>query len=410
MFLLKPKILIIERYLWGETFGYFLLGAMGFTFFMIITSVFALGEKIFQKNIPPYTIAKVLMLSAPAFLVLAIPVAVLFSTLMAMGRLNRDNEIVAFQTNGVSLYRVFVPFFAMAVVAGIITWLIYENVVPPNNREYKEVLKVFWEAQVVEFIKPGIVIKAPQKKYFYVDEIRKEEVEGSSGTYTRSFMYGLRLYDYYGEGGKMRNFPRVFVAEKAWVADQFLVLSGVTLYNLDAATGDSLVSASMSEVKIDIGTRVVDYPLKPHPTELTAMALRNRIRQLRDRLAASAFPSPRMRQEYFSDWTEYYFKYSIPFACIAFVLVAVPVSLSGPRDERNLGIILSFILVLLYYIIFFSCRVVGARGVVLGKGLSLGGVELLGPGANVFPPLLAGWLAPAVFLVAGAVLVYRARK
>ena len=32
--------------------------------------VFSLGEKIFQKNIPPFTVTKVLLLSAPAFLVL----------------------------------------------------------------------------------------------------------------------------------------------------------------------------------------------------------------------------------------------------------------------------------------------------------------------------------------------------
>ena len=93
---------------------------------------------------------------------LAIPVAVLFSTLMAMGRLNRDNEIVAMATNGISLYRIFIPFIAMAIIGGLMTWLIYEHVVPPNNREYKDVLKVFWQAQVVDFIKPGIVIKAPQ--------------------------------------------------------------------------------------------------------------------------------------------------------------------------------------------------------------------------------------------------------
>jgi len=398
---LKPKLLIIERYLWTECFGHFLLGSLGFTIFMLITSIFSLGEKIFSKNIPPFTIARVLMLSAPAFLVLAIPVAVVFATLMGMSRLNRDNELVAFSTNGISLYRVFIPFISLGIFAGIMTWLIYEHVVPPNNQQYKEVLKVFWEAQVVDFIKPGIVIKAPQKKYFYVDNINR----------TEDIMYDLRLYDYFaGEGQQRREFPRIFTAERAWVKDQFLVLADVTLYNLDERSGDTLVAAHMPEIKIDIGTRTKEYFLAPHPTELTAEELRNRISRTRDTLNAARFPSPTMRTRLLRDWTEYYFKYSIPFACLAFILVAVPVSLRGPRDERNLGIIMTFILVMAYYIVFFIARTFGSRGIIVPQDVMIAGHKLIEGGTNFFPPHLAGWLAPGVFLVASTFLIWRARK
>lgn len=409
---IKPRLLIIERYIWGECFGYFLLGVLGFTFFMIITSIFNLGEKIFTKNIPPFTIAKVLLLSAPAFIVLAIPVAVVFSTLMGMGRLNRDNELVAFSTNGISLYRIFVPFISIGIFAGLLTWGIYEYVVPPNNRMYKSVLKVFWEAQVVDFIKPGIVIKAPDHKYFYVDDIRKEEVEFEDGTTTRmSLMYDIRLYDYYaGENRPPRAFPRMFVAKRAWVRDKFLVLKDVNLYDFDQHKANTLVCAEMTEIKIDIGTRSRDYFLQPHPTELSTTELRNRIVRTRDTLNSLKFPSPALRERLLTDWTEYYFKYSIPFACLAFVLVTVPVSLRGPRDERNLGIILSFVICFLYYIVFFVSRTLGSRGIFPGDKIEVGGSVLAGPGSNLFPPVAAGWLAPALFLIAAVVLIYRARK
>jgi lipopolysaccharide export LptBFGC system permease protein LptF len=400
LFSWRIKILVIERYIFGEAIGYFLLGAMGFTFFMIVTSVFSLGEKIFSKHIPPFTITKVLLLSAPAFLVLAIPVAVLFSTLMAMGRLNRDNEIVAMSTNGISLYRLFIPFITISIIAGLMTWMIYENVVPPNNRQYKDVLKVFWEAQVTQFIKPQIVIKAPQKKYFYVEWIDK--VEG--------IMYNLRLYDYYGEGGQPRHFPRMYIAERAWVADGYLVLSKVRLYNLDPNTGDTMVSAAMPEVKIDIGTQLSDYNPDVHPTEMTASELRLRIQMNRDRLSSMGFMADQLRQYYYRDWTEYYFKYSIPVACLVLVLVAVPVSLRGPRDERNLGIILSFMLLMVYYVIYFSCRVLGSRGPSLNHDLVVGGKTLLLKGTNMFPPMVAGWLPAALFFIWALYLIWRARK
>jgi lipopolysaccharide export system permease protein len=410
LFIIRPKILIIERYIWGECWGNFLLGSLGFTFFMIITTIFALGEKIFQKNIPPFTIAKVLLLTAPGFLVLAIPVAVVFSSLMAMNRLNRDNELSAFNTTGISLYRVVVPFLSLGVFAGLLTWVIYEHVVPPNSQEYKDVLKVFWEAQVVDFIKPGIVIKAPEKKYFYVEEIMKEQTPYEFGTYQRSVMVNVRLYDYFSDKPGGRLMPRIFVAKRAWVEGDFLVLSDVRLYNLDEERGNTLVSASMPEIKIDIGTRTREYSLEPQPSELTAMQLRTRIQLMRDRIDAMPFRNPAEISKMMKNQTEYYFKYSIPMACVAFALICVPIMIRGPRDERNLGLIMTFMVTMSYYIIFFSCRTLGARGALVMKDFSLAGMKLLHAGDNLFPPVVAGWLAPAVFFAAAGVLYWRVRK
>lgn len=396
----RIKVLVIERYVFNEALGSFLLGTMGFTFFMIITSVFTLGEVIFSKHMPPFTIAKILLLLAPQILVLAVPIAVLFSTLMAMGRLNRDNEIIAMTTNGVSLYRIFIPFLTIAMIGSLLTWVTYEYVVPPNAQEYVSVLKQFVGAQVTQFIKPQIMIRATQGKYFYIDWIDKKE----------QIMHKVRLYDYFGEGGQLRGFPRIYLAESAWIKDGYLILSKVRLYNLDQNTGSSLVSAAMPEVKIDIGTQMGDLHTDQTPAEMTASQLRLRIGMKRDRLSSLSFPDPESRKAYLQDWTEYCLKYSVPVACIALVLVAVPVSLRGPRDERNLGIILSFLLMMAYYVIFFSCRVLGPRAPALAKDIIVGNSVLLHKGANLFPPYVAGWLPVVVFFVWGSLLIWHARK
>jgi lipopolysaccharide export LptBFGC system permease protein LptF len=296
----------------------------------------------------------------------------------------------------------------MAIMAGILSWLVYEKVAPPSNTESLEVLKVFWKAQVVDFIKPGIVISAPQKKYFYVDEISKEE---DSDGIVRSTMHNIRLYDYYKEGtSALRNFPRIFIGKRAWMDDQYLVLSDVTLYNLDGATGRNLVSAHMPEIKIDVGTRLVNETLDTQPSQLTARALRDRVLRMRDRIKSAGVLSGDLQAAYTLNWTEYYFKYSIPCACLSFVLVAVPVSLRGPRDERNMGIIMTFILVMIYYILFFTARALGSRGVIMVHGFAVAKHMLIPPGTNLFPPYIAGWVTPTLFLIWAIVLIVRARK
>ena len=72
------------------------------------------------------------------------------------------------------------------------------------------------------------------------------------------------------------------------------------------------------------------------------------------------------------------------------VLVAVPISIRGPREERNLALILSFLLVMAYYAFFFACRTFGYLGHI--------------------PGMAAGWVPNAVFLAASVYLFIRARK
>ena len=101
-------------------------------------------------------------------------------------------------------------------------------------------------------------------------------------------------------------------------------------------------------------------------------------------------PTEDKRKNYLMDFTEYYLKYSIPFAGVVFVLVAVPLSLRGPRDERNLGLIFAFALVLGFYALYFSFRLLGYQGFV--------------------PAFVAGWAPTILFALAGVFLIVRARK
>lgn len=376
LFVIRWNLLTIERYVFGEVWSHFLLGVLGFTFFMIITSLFTLGDKIFGKHIPPFTVMKVLLLSTPAYLILAIPVACLFATLMAMGRLSRDNELTAMYTTGVSLYRIFLPFLALAMFAGVLSYSVYEYVVPPNNREFKNTLAVFWESQVVDFIKPKMVIGAPGRKYFYIDEVDKEA----------GVMRGIRVYDY-GEG---RSFPRMFLADDARMDQGYLVLNNVRVYEPEARDGGSMVSVATPNTKLDIARKIREFYAEEAPQELSTNDLRRRVQQSQREMKASLQPSRITTLKYNTDNTEYYFKFALPFASIVLVLVAVPISIRGPREERNMALILAFLLVMAYYALFFACRTLGYLGHL--------------------PAMAAGWIPNTFFVTASVFLFLRARK
>jgi lipopolysaccharide export LptBFGC system permease protein LptF len=374
------RLLKIEKYVFGEVWGWYLLGVMGFTFFMIITSLFLLGEKIFSKKIPVYTTIKVLILSAPAYLVLALPVAVLFATLMAMGRLSRDNEITMFVASGVSLYNIFIPFLCVGLYTALLSWSIYEYAVPANNREFTRVLGVFWDSQVVDFIRPNLVIKAPNDKYFYIDIVDRD----------KDRMYNLRLYDF--EGRRLN--PRVFIAQEAWIENKFLNLANVNVVETDVTKGNLIATAIAQKTEVDISRKFNIRDTEKSPQELSTKELKTRIENRSAWLIKIRTQNVQIDKNFYLaqslDMTEYYFKFSIPFASVVFVLVAVPLSLRGPRDERNLGVIQAFVLMMIYYIFFFSFRMFGGLGVI--------------------PSCVAAWTPTGVFALGSILLFVRARK
>lgn len=374
------RVLKIEKYVFGEVWGWFLLGVMGFTFFMVITTLFILGEKIFSKHIPIYTTLKILILSAPSILVLAVPVAMLFATLMAMGRLSRDNEITMFVSSGVSLYSIFLPFICLGLYSAILSWSIYEYLVPVNNKKFVEILAVFWDSQVVDFIKPNVVIKAPGDKYFYIESVDRDA----------DMMYNLRLYDYADQRRTgLRPSPRIFIADRAWVKNKFLHLDNVRIIETDSK-GDVIASDVAEHTTLDISRKLSIRDYESAPQELSTAELRERIVKRGTLIARYEKPSRSLLQLYWTDYTEYYFKFSIPFSSLVFVLVAVPLSLRGPRDERNLGMIQTFSLVMVYYALYFTFQMLGSLGRVA--------------------PMLAGWIPTVFFALASIFLIIKARK
>jgi lipopolysaccharide export LptBFGC system permease protein LptF len=90
------------------------------------------------------------------------------------------------------------------------------------------------------------------------------------------------------------------------------------------------------------------------------------------------------------DATDFYLKFSIPFACLFLSLVAMPLSLRAPRDERLLGLVITFILVMSYYTVYYICKLMGYN--------------------EILPPILAAWMQNIIYAGVAAVVFTVSRK
>ena len=158
---------LVDLYIFSEAFQLYVIGFSGFIAFLLINQLFLEGDRLLNPNFPTKEILKLIGLSVPYFFTLAIPIAVLFSTLMSMGRLAKDNEIDALFTNGIHLYRVFLPFLVLSLMNVVIVFAVNEGLVPKANAASEAIYQKYpYLRDVQEEEADPIIVKLPSGAFF----------------------------------------------------------------------------------------------------------------------------------------------------------------------------------------------------------------------------------------------------
>ena len=106
----------IYRYILSETFFSFLIAFLFFFFIFFVNQLLLMAREILTKHVPLGQVALLVLFSLPAIIAMSAPFASLVGTLMTVGRLSSDNEILVMLSSGLSYKNVFAP----AITAGII--------------------------------------------------------------------------------------------------------------------------------------------------------------------------------------------------------------------------------------------------------------------------------------------------
>jgi hypothetical protein len=93
-------IKLIDRYVLRELLVPFSIGITIGVLLLIGTMLFQFAEMIINKGIPVLLVIKLLLLKAPAFAVIAMPMAMAFTASLAVNRLARDSELTPMRMAG----------------------------------------------------------------------------------------------------------------------------------------------------------------------------------------------------------------------------------------------------------------------------------------------------------------------
>lgn len=128
---------IVTKYILREHVGPFLFGLITIVFLFLLNVVFRDLGRLLGKGLPTGIVFEFFGLNLAWIVALAIPMAVLVATVMAFGRLSSDNEIVALKASGVHFYRLITPVLLIAVLLTVGVERFHNSVLPEFNHRYR---------------------------------------------------------------------------------------------------------------------------------------------------------------------------------------------------------------------------------------------------------------------------------
>jgi lipopolysaccharide export system permease protein len=206
---------ILYRYIFQEHVGPFFFGLAVIMFILVMDFILEVLNMIIGKGLNVFVILQIFVLNLAWMLALAIPMAVLVSTLMAFGRFSQDNEITALKATGVSLYRLVLPALVASVILSVGMIFFNDRVLPELNHRARLLMTDIHQKRPTWNLKENV----------FIDEIPGYNILVKKVDPQSSDVEGVTIYDQTN-----RRVPRTILAQKGKV--EFTPDGGTLVFRL----------------------------------------------------------------------------------------------------------------------------------------------------------------------------------
>jgi lipopolysaccharide export system permease protein len=143
--------LVVKSYLGPFVMTFFIA-----LFILLMQFLWKYIDDLVGKGLEWYVIAQLLFYASSTFVPLALPLAILLSSLMTFGNLGENYELVAMKAAGISLRKIMMPLIALSVLTSVLAFYFSNNVLPIANLKFKSLLYDVREKKLALDIKEGI--------------------------------------------------------------------------------------------------------------------------------------------------------------------------------------------------------------------------------------------------------------
>ena len=126
---------IINRYIVREHIYPFLIALLALLFILLANFLLRSMDRFLGKGLDIFLILEFVFLNLAWILALAVPMAILISTLMAFGRLSSDNEISALRSVSFSYLRLITPTLIFSIIIACFMLYFNNQILPEMNHK-----------------------------------------------------------------------------------------------------------------------------------------------------------------------------------------------------------------------------------------------------------------------------------
>jgi len=338
---------LLDRAILKEMALAFALGLMVFTFVLLTNKILRLVELIVNKGVGIFTVLQLFLYVLPYSLVVTIPMSVLLAILTTYSRLGADGEILALRSTGLSLIRLTRPALWFGLATTLLTLTITIWILPFSNHAFKNLVFQMTRRQATVGIQEGIFNADLEGLILYVEHVNPQ-TSGLEGVFLVDSRNPEERRVIVARSGRFTSDPENLRMGLS-LSQGSIQLSGTEL------TGRyRLLTFADYSLTFDLGRGLAD-PIQRSPgeQELTLAALRERAATLRAQ-----------GQNYHPPLVEFHKKLAIPFSCLLFTLVGVPLGSRIRKGGRGLSLAISVGCALGYYMLIVGGEGLGGRGLV----------------------------------------------
>jgi len=355
---------IISKYLSREIVKQFSMVLITVICIYLVVDFFEKSDNFVRVGLPFSRTLSFFMLNIPFIVWRIAPVGILLSVIIVFSLMNKNNEILALQSSGVSLQSLLTPIAVFGVVGSLLLFFFAEAVVPVTTLKANQIwTKEVKKQSLVTSREKNIWIRGDRKivhiKYYQPKE---------------KAVFGITI-NFFDE--KFRLVRKIDAGKGLFVNGRW-VLYDVLEQKLNPAM-DVLESAFHPELAVNLEFLPEDLKqVVKKPSEMSFSELLNYIRKVE----SEGYDATQYRVDLQA-------KPAYAFTCVIMCLLGMGISVKQHRQQNiffsiTYGIVAAFF----YWILYSFC-------------LSLGYGDML-------PPVMAAWAANIVFSCLGILILVSA--
>jgi len=407
--------LTLFRYIFIEMLFSFTISFFFFFFIFFVNQILLMAQEILTKRVPFGQVSLLILFALPTIIAMSAPFASLVGTLMTVGRLASDNEILVMLSSGLSYKIVFLPALTLGILISILSFITNDILLPAGTVQFNKL----WRQILVST--PALELEANSVKRFRDTVIVTGDVSGNA-------IENVIILDRTSDGER-----RVIMASSAELKDSGKEGLSLDLENAFFHSSKEMAWDDYDYAKTDLlqyrvsNEDIIQAIVSVSPREMSSRDvyasvaerrknLDERVNNRKNRLINHAFTLENILREgsesaswnarfsAFSGFSrelqvlnnikddrnltihviELYRKFSVPFGAFFFVFLAVSLGLMAKKSGQTLGFIIGNIIAVIYWSMLFVGQTMGLRAGT--------------------PPFLSMWLPNFLSLAVGLML------